>query len=431
MKEPSLPKRTKVIMIMIFAGAVNCSISWANDNIPTIQDHPVDTQYSLIEGPSGVSRQLDEEEDTYDDKPDMNSFPALTEWKEQLKKEHGLSFGAYAILLYQYADKVLPENEHDAAGTVLWFHGEWTAYEREDGHFGLIQWRIEKRSAIAGLQVPGNLKNAIGLAAPTTAAGYVDNFNTDISVLNWSHGYKNRASIAVGRLAFDAHLDAFFIQTFFRTLLNGAIALNPTIATTGVGALGVVAKGFVTDNILIGAHIYDANAISGEFDINTFKQHEWLTAIEIAWTPSIESYKIDRVQFTYWHKDERQEAGVEEGSGWAVSASHQLTDELIPFIRFGHSDGGAGVAAESSASIGFEYTPREYHAWSLGAGWAKPSEKTHGADLEDEYVFETSYKFQVSRNISIMPDAQLILNPTNNPDVDKDWVLGLRCILTL
>ena len=108
-----------------------------------------------------------------------------------------------------------------------------------------------------------------------------------------------------------------------------------------------------------------------------------------------------------------------------------MTDELIPFIRFGHSDGGAGVAAESSASIGFEYTPREYHAWSLGAGWAKPSEKTHGADLADEYVFETSYKFQLSRHISIMPDAQLILNPINNPDVDKDWVLGLRCILTL
>jgi len=29
--------------------------------------------------------------------------------------------------------------------------------------------------------------------------------------------------------------------------------------------LGVVAKGFVTDNILIGAQIYDANAVSGEF----------------------------------------------------------------------------------------------------------------------------------------------------------------------
>jgi porin len=424
-----LTKHTKVIILAIFVGT--CSVSWANENGSSVQDQLLDVKNSLIEGASGVSTHLEYDEDAYDDKPDMNPFPSLTDWKKQLKKEHGLSFGAYAIMLYQYAQKILPENEHDSAGTVLWFHGDWTAYEREDGHFGRIQWRVEKRSAIAGLQAPSDLKNAIGLAVPNTAVGYVENFNTDISVLNWSHGYKNRASIAVGRLAFDAYLDSFFIQTFFRTFLNGAIALNPTLATTGVGALGVVAKGFVTDNILIGVHIYDANAVSGEFDMDTFKHHEWLTAFEIAWTPSIASYKIDRVQFTYWHKDERQEAGVEEGQGWAVSASHQLTDNLIPFIRFGHSDGGAGVAAESSASVGFEYTPREYHAWSLAAGWAKPSEKTHGADLSDEYTFETSYKFQLSRHFSIMPDAQLMLNPAKNPNVDSSWVLGLRLLLTL
>ena len=421
-------KQTKVIMFAIFLGT--CSVSLANGNSSSVQDQLDDVENALIEGPSGVSRQLDEDEYAYDDKPDMNPFPALIDWKEQLKEEHGLSFGAYAIMLYQYAQNILPENEHDSAGAVLWFHGDWTAYEREDGHFGRIQWRVEKRSAIADLQVQSELKNAIGLAAFTTAAGYV-NFNTDISVLNWSHGYKNRASISVGRLAFDAHLDTFFIQTFFRTFLNSGIALNPTIATTGVGALGVVAKGFVTDNILIGAQIYDANAVSGEFDINTFKQYEWLTAFEMAWTPSISSYKIDRIQFTYWHKDERRDAGVEEGRGWAVSASHQLTDNFIPFIRFGHSDGGAGAAAESSASAGFEYTPREYHVWGLGAGWAKPSEKTHGADLSDEYAFETFYKFQLSRHFSIMPDAQLMLNPAKNPSVDSSWVLGLRLLLTL
>ena len=425
----SLTRYTKAMMFTIFVGT--CSISWANDNTSSVHGQVGDVEYSLIEGPSGVSRQLDEEEEAYDDKPDMNTFPALSDWKNQVKEDHGLSFGAYAMLLYQYADETLPGNEHDAAGTVLWFHGDWTAYEREDGHFGLIQWRLEKRSAIAGLQAPSDLKNAIGLAVPNPATGYIDTFNTDISVLNWSHGYKNRASIAVGRLAYNAHLDSFFIGTFFRAFLNSAIRYNPTVASTGIGALAVVAKGFVTDNILIGAHVYDANAVSGAFDMDTFKQHEWLTAFEIAWTPSIASYKIDRIQFTYWHQDERQEAGVVEGQGWAVSASHQLTDDLIPFLRFGHSNGGAGVAAESSASIGFEYMPREYHAWSFGAAWAKPSEKTHGTDLEDEYAFETSYRFQLSRHFSIMPDAQLMLNPAKNPSVDSSWVLGLRLLLTL
>lgn len=430
MEEKDLIKSTKVIM-MIFAGAVTCSISWANDNVSTMQDQSIVVHNSLIEGPFGVSRQLEEDENINEKRPRLLPLKFITDWKDQLKEEYGLLLAAHAIMLYQNVGETLPEHEYDAASTILWFQGNWAAFERDDGHFGRLEWRVEKRFAIAGLQSPSELKDAMGVASFNTGYGYNDTFDTDISVLNWSQGFKNRVSIAVGRLAFDAHLDAFAFQTFFRAFLNSAFVVNPTIATTGVGALGIVAKGFVTDNILIGAHIYDANAIGGEFDINTFKQHEWLTAIEIAWAPSIENYKIDRIQFTYWYKDERQEAGVEEGSGWAVSASHQWNEELIPFIRFGHSDGGAGVAAESSASVGFEYTPREYHAWSLGAGWAKPSEKTHGAELSNEYAFESSYKFQASRNISLMPNVQLILNPAKNPNVNRDWILGVQCILSL
>ena len=116
-----------------------------------------------------------------------------------------------------------------------------------------------------------------------------------------------------------------------------------------------------------------------------------------------------------------------DGSGWAVSASWQFADRWIPFTRFGHSDGGAGVAAESAASIGFEYTPRIDQAWSLGAGWAKPS----GEDLDDEYVIETSYKFQVWPFLSLTPDLQLLLSPANNPDESSVWVFGLRAILNL
>jgi hypothetical protein len=54
---------------------------------------------------------------------------------------------------------------------------------------------------------------------------------------------------------------------------------------------------------------------SGEFDLDTFEEHEWLKAVEIAWTPSVSRYKTDRIQFTHWNKDEREEAGVPEGSG--------------------------------------------------------------------------------------------------------------------
>ena len=150
-------------------------------------------------------------------------------------------------------------------------------------------------------------------------------------------------------LAFDVYQDAFLFQTFSRGFINRAFLVNPTIGTTGIGALGAVAKGFVSDSLWIGAQIYDGNAASGDFDMDTVEEGEWLKSVEIGWTPSLDRRKTDRIQLTYWQKDRRSKPGVPSGSGWAVSASTQWTDELIPFTRFGHSDGGAGVAAETAA----------------------------------------------------------------------------------
>ena len=223
------------------------------------------------------------------------------------------------------------------------------------------------------------MSGEVGAAALNTGFGYSDNFSTDLSVLNWTQTFlDHRAGFAVGRLAFDVYLDGFMFQTFSRGFLNRAFLLNPTMATTGIGALGAAAKGFVTDNFLIGGQIYDGNAVSGEFDMDTFQEREWLKAVEVAWTPSPARFKTDRVQFTYWDKDERRKAGVPEGSGWVVSASYQVKKGFIPFTRFGHSDGGAGVAAESAASIGFELMPANDQAWSLGFGWIGPTIKTQG-----------------------------------------------------
>jgi hypothetical protein len=44
------------------------------------------------------------------------------------------------------------------------------------------------------------------------------------------------------------------------------------MGTTGIGALGAVAKGMVTDQFWIGGGLYDANAASGEFDWDTVER---------------------------------------------------------------------------------------------------------------------------------------------------------------
>ena len=383
-------------------------------------------------GPESVTRQLKRADELRDALYDWPFFDGYFDWKRQVKDDYGVSFGVQLYGLTQVASDSLPDSNSDAFGNIFRFLGNWTLFKKDNGNLGRIEWRFESRSAMFGFQAPGSLGGATGVAAVVPGFAYSDNFDLDLAVINWTQGFANgRAGYAVGRLAFDVYLDAFPFQTFSRGFLNRAFILNPTLPTTGVGALGGVVKGFVTDNLWVGAQVHDANAASGEFDFDTIQEGEWLKAVEIGFTPSFGQRKTQLVQGTYWDKDARSLAGVSSGSGWAVSAAWKLNDRFFPFARFGHSDGGAGVAAEDAFSAGVEIAMPRGAAWTIGAGWAAPSEETFGPGLDDETVLETSYKLQVASNFSVLGDAQVIFNPANNPGESSVWVLGVRAILTL
>jgi porin len=247
-----------------------------------------------------------------------------------------------------------------------------------------------------------------------------------MSVLNWTQIFANgRAGFIFGRLDFAALLDPYPFQTFSRGFINRAFVYNPTAGTTGVGALGAGIKGFVSEQIWLGGVFYDGNAASGDFEFDTFDSSELLKHAEIGWTPSFARRKTDKVQLTYWHKDERPEAGASEGHGWLVTANTTLTERSLVFLRAGWSNGGAGVPADRSLSVGVGLS-NTYDELSLGLGWARPSEETFGPGLDDEWALEASYRIQLSPNSTVMPDLQLIIDPARDPEASTVWVLGLR-----
>jgi porin len=387
-------------------------------------------------GPEGVSQSLKRDDEkrvsTFQFDGLQRGLKPYFDWKRRINDEHGVSLGLQFYALYQDASSSLAGRDSDAFGNIFRFFGNWTVFKHDNGDLGRIEWRVESRSNFGSFQAPGSLGSATGITTVVPGFAYSDNFDLDIPIVNWTQGFANgRAGYAVGRLAFDVYLDAFPFQTFSRGFLNRSFILNPTLPTTGVGAIGGVVKGFVSDNIWLGAQMHDANAASGNFDWNSVQEGEWLKAVEVGYAPSFGERNTRRVQFTYWEKDARTLAGVSKGSGWAVSAAYELNDKLFPFVRFGHSDGGGGVAAESSISAGLEITHRFDEVWTVGAGWAKPSSKTFGPGLSNETVLETSYKFQLSQNVSVTPDLQVIFNPANDPSESSVWVVGLRAIFSI
>ena len=422
---------SKIVLALLFA-----SNAFADDP-PAQSGSQQDSQsgYHKLEqfgGPDGVSGQLRQADEKRTplfawEVPWAGSW---YEWKAKIKEENGVALGFFFSILGQKASDSATDDDN-ALGGIYRFNGSWTVLNKGTKNPGRIEWRVEARSDIGRYQAPQTLGSAVGAASLNSGFAYSERFKTDISVLNWTQGFRDGTTgIAVGRLAFDVYLDAFAFQTFSGGFINRGFVLNPTLATTGIGAVGAVAKGFVTDSVWIGAQIYDGNAASGEFDWDTIQEKEFLKAVEIGWTPTFDRRKLSKIQFTYWDKDERQLAGVPSGRGWAVSASWQVGEKWLPFVRFGDSNGGAGVSAEQAFSGGFQYAVRDNQKWVLGVGWAKPSEKTNAAKLDDEYVIETSYSFQIAKNFSLLPDLQLIIDPAKNPGKSKVWVGGLRAIVT-
>ena len=376
-------------------------------------------------GPDGVYQELINVYELRASSADSDALDdALKPYRD--KKDDDLMYGFKAYWLYQNASEAQGD-EDEALGQIYRFQGSWTLLGRDSGHPGRLEWRVEHRSGVGGRLSPTQLGDELGAEVLNPGFGYSPAFDTDLSVFNWTQMFNEQtAAFAIGRLAFDVYLDGFPFQTFSRGFINQAFIFSPTMAGTGIGALGAVAKGFVSDNLWLSGHIYDGNAVSGKFDMDTFNQHEWLKAVGIGWAPSAGRRKTDRLQFTYWQKDALEQAGVSQGQGWVVSSSWKF-DEFFPFVRFGHSDGGAGVLAEDSVSAGFEYTFRPGQAWNLGLGWANPV----AAGIKDEHVVETSYQIQMLKRFTLLLNVQLLLDPANSPGQDQVWVTGLRGILTL
>jgi porin len=66
---------------------------------------------------------------------------------------------------------------------------------------------------------------------------------------------------------------------------------------------------------------------------------------------------------------------------------------------------------------------------ALGFTWGRPSAKTYGDELQDEYTVELLYRLQLTHRLCLSPDVQVLIHPARNPDTDVVAVFGLRARL--
>jgi carbohydrate-selective porin OprB len=206
--------------------------------------------------------------------------------------------------------------------------------------------------------------------------------------------------------------------------MNQAFSGTPALPFPGAG-LGAVLSLMPTDNFYFTAGFVDANGqkISAGFDTSS-QEGEFFTGAEIGLTPTFKGLGTGKYRFTGWHIDQRTNAGLPCGQGFALSFNQEVGGGFVPFLRYNFADGGgADVRHLLAAGVGIEHPLGRSDALAgVAFAWGEPQNRS----LRDQYVCEAFYRIQAFPNIQLTPGYQVIINPSRNPDQAPVGVFEIR-----
>ncbi len=389
----------------------------------TPEDDGSRTQFG---GPNSVPGQLADDERLKESLTDRTMFQAYLDWKDRLREKHGLSFSLDYTAGILDASDTLREDDTFAGGAVRFF-GTWTPVGRDSGNTGTFVWKIEHRHGYTDIPPSGTASEVgyVGLILPV-----LSDIGTRLTNLYWKQNLSGGdVEIIAGMIDTTDWVDLYALASPWTGFFNFAMATGgASIPVPDDAALGAYVNAMLTNNLYIIGGFADSNADSTDpfngFD--TFNDYEFFKTIELGWTTSRDRFYLDNTHITFWHADERDNAGVMDGWGVNLSFAHAFDDKWMPFVRAGYADdGGTLLETTFSAGIGYHFKD-DISLLGLGFNWGKPNESTFGPGLDDQQTVELFARLQVMRNLQITPDVQYIRNPARNPGADDSWLFGLR-----
>ncbi len=372
-------------------------------------------------------RDANEKRETREPLKGMDSlFQPWYSTKAKLFKELGLNFGFSYTGLYQIATNSL-SGENQTAGQMADVFGTWELLGRGSDRPGVLGFRGEYRGSLGTTFAPQSHFSQLGSAWPN-AVGFGE-FDFSLVEFWWEQRIiKDRFTIRVGKMFPFAIYDYNAFKSPKTGFINAAMGFNPTIAWSDYG-LGATIMLRPVDEVYLTAGIHDANGSSARAGFDSFvNDQEYFVVGEIGWDPGYlkegdANPLASDFHVTMWHTDARRVLGKPEGWGVTV-AGQQSVGDLIAFLRYGYSEGGAAIL-EQMVSGGF--TVPGFLGWKqdllgVGLSWGSPSK----ASLDDQFVAELFHKVQWTQRLAVTPSLQLIANPAVNTDSNLIALFGIR-----
>ena len=391
---------------------------------------PADTVRQQFGGPNSVPGQLADDARLEESLTGRTLFEGYFYWKDGLREKYGLDFSLDYTTGITGATNTLHEDDVFAGGAVRFF-GRWDLVGRSSGNTGTFVWKVEHRHKYTSIP-PSGTASEIGYAGVILPV--LSNIGARLTNLYWKQNLlQGRLELVAGMLDATDWVDLYALASPWNGFMNFAFATGAaSIPVPDDATIGAYVNALLTDNLYIIGGLTDANANSTDpFNgFNTFfDDHEYFTTIELGWTTARDRFYLDNTHITFWHADERVDAGVSSGWGANFSFAHAFDDKWMPFLRAGYADDGGSLLQRTvSTGLGYHFGERN-SLLGLGLNWGQPNEDTFGSGLDDQFTAELFTRLQVMRNLQVTPDIQYIRNPARNPDANQSWVFGLRARL--
>ncbi|CAE6924551.1 Carbohydrate-selective porin [Vibrio sp. B1REV9] len=358
-------------------------------------------------------------------------------WRESLEQEHNLTFGLdYQALGLSATDPVTGGDDTASSG-VARFYGTWNLVGLESGNVGGLVWKVEHRHSYSALAPKefAFIGDGLGYAGMIGSA-YSDQ-GMRLTNLYWKQSLNGgKTTFIAGFLDTSDYVDAYALASPWTGFTNLAFSTGGgAIGLPDDGILGLAVGHMLTDNIYMIAGVADGKGRSDKpfdgFD-TLFNDHKLFTSFELGWAASQDQIYTDNVHFTAWHLDGGTQHNLtnrESGQGINFSASYFATEQLMPFVRGGFSEGDVALYDRSlTVGVGYFGLGKPTNNLGFAVNWSHVNdnlEQAYGVGDSEQFTAELYYNMQLNEYIQITPDIQYIKDPAFS-NKSSTWVMGLR-----
>jgi porin len=336
----------------------------------------------------------------------------------ELDERRGIAFtGAYTVLFQQ---SVGPGHKATAAGDFD-LSLRWTPIGRGTKDTGSFYFNAEYRHDFGDLPTPSTLGGRIGTLLGTTN-GFDKRGWAVKDAYYVQRLFEDRLRLGLGRVDAENLVGNHLLQSVNTSFLNRAFSKNSTIAFPGSG-MGAAASVRPVDWFYLAGGATNAYGSTTSVTADLLDEWQLFEFAEIGFTPTIEDVGQARFRVAYWRIDERERTGQPSDDGFSVIYDQTIGERITLFARYGYAGGdatGLHQSAQAGGAVsGLFGSPDDLTG--LAFGWSEPL-----ASLPDEKVLELFHRFQISGRFQLTLGVQLILDPSNAPEVSALEVFSAR-----